>query len=127
MWISTPPSRLLVFLSYEVISKFGRYRFVLFSRVEPCTKFHFCKGRYNYSYFFLKYLKDYQNVSKTPFIYMDCINSFRNFFLTKKTFNLIWEKIRTFQVLRIEFIKEIFIWVSLIFCVRKSFKERIKM
>ena len=38
---------------------------------------------------------------------MDCINSFRNFFLRKKTFNLIWEKIRTFQVLCIDFIKEI--------------------
>ena len=38
---------------------------------------------------------------------MDCINSFRIFFLRKKTFNLIWEKIRTFEFLCIEFIKEI--------------------
>ena len=52
---------------------------------------------------------------------MDCINSFRIFFLRKKTFNLIWEKIRTFEFLCIEFIKEIFIWVSLIFCVGKAF------
>ena len=37
---------------------------------------------------------------------MDCINSFRIFFLRKKTFNLIWEKIRIFEVLCIEFIKE---------------------
>ena len=51
---------------------------------------------------------------------MDCINSFRIFFLRKKTFNLIWEKIRTFEVLCIEFIKEIFIWVSLMFCVGKA-------
>ena len=38
---------------------------------------------------------------------MDCINSFRIFFLRKKTFNLIWEKLRIFEVLCIEFIKEI--------------------
>ena len=40
---------------------------------------------------------------------MDCIafNSFRIFFLRKKTVNLIWEKLRTFEVLCIEFIKEI--------------------
>ena len=44
---------------------------------------------------------------------MDCINSFRIFFLRKKTFNLIWEKIRTFEVLCIEFMKEIFIWKGL--------------
>ena len=59
---------------------------------------------------------------------MDCINSFRILFLRKKTFNLIWEKIRTFEVLRVDFIKEILIWVSLIFCVRKSFViEGVKM
>ena len=50
---------------------------------------------------------------------MDCINSFRIFFLRKKTFNLIWEKIRTLEVLRIELIKEIFIWVTLMVCVEK--------
>ena len=49
---------------------------------------------------------------------MDCIDSFRMFFLT---FNLMWKKVRTFEVLCIDLIKEIFIWVSLIFCVRKIF------
>ena len=59
---------------------------------------------------------------------MDCFNSFRIFFLRKKTFNLIWEKVRTFEVLCINFIKETFIWVSLIFCIRKTFViEGIKM
>ena len=48
---------------------------------------------------------------------MDCINSFRIFFLRKKICNLIWEKKRIFEVLCIEFIKEIFIWVYIIFCV----------
>ena len=52
---------------------------------------------------------------------MDCINSFIISFLRKKTFNLIWEKVSTFEVLCVDFIKEIFIWVCLIFCVRKSF------
>ena len=33
---------------------------------------------------------------------MDCINSFRIFFLRKKTFNLIWEKIRTTERLLYE-------------------------
>ena len=37
---------------------------------------------------------------------MDCINSFRIFFLRKKTFNLIWEKIRTFEVLCISSLKK---------------------
>ena len=59
---------------------------------------------------------------------MDCINSFRIFFLRKKTFNLIWEKIRTFEVLCIELIKEIFIWVTLMVCVGKALiMEGIKM
>ena len=52
---------------------------------------------------------------------MDCISNFSIFFFRKKTFNLIWEKIRTFEALCIEFIKEVFIWVSLIFCVGKAF------
>ena len=60
---------------------------------------------------------------------MDCINSFGIFFLRKKNFDLIWEKIRTFEVLCIQFIKEIFIWVSLIFCVGKAFimKKKTKL
>ena len=59
---------------------------------------------------------------------MDSINSFRILFLSLGKDNLIWEKIRTFEVLCVDFIKEIFIWVSLIFCVRKSFViERVKM
>ena len=59
---------------------------------------------------------------------MDCINSFRIFFLRKKTFNLVWEKIRTFEVLCIELIKEIFIWVTLMVCVGKALiMEGIKM
>ena len=52
---------------------------------------------------------------------MDCINSFRIFFLRKKPFNLIWKKITAFEVLCIEFIKEIFVRVSAIFCVGKAF------
>ena len=59
---------------------------------------------------------------------MDYINSFRIFFLRRKTFNLIWEKIRTFEVLCVDLIREIFVWVSLIFCVRKAFViEEVKM
>ena len=59
---------------------------------------------------------------------MDFINSFRIFLLRKKTFSLIWEKIRTFEVLCNDFIREIFILVSLIFCARKTFViEGIKM
>ena len=50
---------------------------------------------------------------------MDCIKIFRILFLIKKTFKLIWEKIRTFEVLCVDFIKEISIWISFIFCVRK--------
>ena len=34
MQISTPPPHLFVFLSYEILAKFGRCRFVLFLRVE---------------------------------------------------------------------------------------------
>ena len=52
---------------------------------------------------------------------MDYINSFRISLLREKTFNLIWEKIRTFKVLCIDFIKEIFIWVSFISCVKKTY------
>ena len=52
---------------------------------------------------------------------MDCTDSFRIFILRKKTSNLISEKIRKFEVLIIEFLKDIFSWVSLIFCVRKYF------
>ena len=59
---------------------------------------------------------------------MDCIDSSKIFFLRKKTFNLIWEKMRRFEVLCTEFIKEIFVWVSLISCVGKAFIiEGIKM
>ena len=52
---------------------------------------------------------------------MDYINSFRIFFLRKKTFNIIWEKIRTFEVLCVMISLKKFSSGSLIFCVRNTF------
>ena len=134
LWIqiSISPTRLLVLISCEIISKFGRCRFVLFLRVEPVHQVSVTQRILKLQLLSLKISKRLSFKIKvfrqTPYTYMDCNDSFRSFFLGKKIFNLLWQNISTFEVLCIDFIKEIFIWVSLISCVRKTFViEGIKM
>lgn len=67
-----------VLLSCKIMSKFERCRFVLFLMVEPV---HQISERLS-------------NFYQTHNIYMNCIQSFRDFFFRKKTFSLIWEKIK---------------------------------
>ena len=60
MQIETPPPRLFVFLSYEIMAKFGRCRSELFLRVESVHQVLVIQRMF---YCLLRYLKDYQNFS----------------------------------------------------------------